>query len=78
MVGRHGVGVAMKDFQEFSVGSSKGTSTTFVPKLFYSLPMLRTNGKLETRRSLTLISRSRIASLEKSSLVSRGRECGNT
>lgn len=46
MVGRYGVGVAMKDFQEFSVGSSKGTSTIFVPKLFFSRLIPRTNGKV--------------------------------
>lgn len=47
MVGRYGVGVAMKDFQEFSVESSKGTSTIFVPKLFFFSRLIpRTNGKV--------------------------------
>lgn len=78
MVRRYRVGVAMKDFQEFSVGASNSTSNIFVPRLFIHALCLGKMVRLETRRSLTLMSGSEIVCLEKSSLVSRRRGCGNT
>lgn len=42
--GRYGVGVPSRDFDEFSVGASNGTSRVSFPKLFSSSLMLRTDG----------------------------------
>lgn len=67
----------MKDSREFSVGASNGTSSIFVPRLFIHAVCLGQRERLEVRRSLTWMSRSEIAFLEESIVVSIRKGCGN-